>query len=104
MEVKGQLADGSEVNAAFTVYVIIADGIDPNAPEPTPTPQPVEKPDFGAQDYRVQLQYGSCRNYLQDRSFSASIELKKYQRHQVGSKHDRNGQFGLPGLIVYGCH
>ena len=44
VDVKGQLADGSEVNASFTVYVTITDGIDPNAPEPTPTPQPVEKP------------------------------------------------------------
>lgn len=75
VEVKGQLADGSEVNAAFTVYVIIADGIDPNAPEPTPTPQPVEKP---TSEPKIIVS-----NYSMDpaeitagQEFSASIELK----------------------------
>lgn len=75
VEVKGQLADGSEVNALFTVYVTITDGIDPNATEPTPTPQATEKPT--SQPKIIVSNYSmDPAEITAGQEFSASIELK----------------------------
>lgn len=44
VQATGQTADGTPVTASFTTYVTIGDGIDPNAPTPTPAPQTTETP------------------------------------------------------------
>lgn len=41
INVQGQIKGGAQFSQAFTLYVTITDGIDPNAtPEPEPTPEP----------------------------------------------------------------
>jgi hypothetical protein len=75
VDVKGQLADGTEVTASFTAYVTITDGIDPNAPEPTPTPPatetPTSEPKIIVSGYSM-----DPAEIAAGQEFSASIELK----------------------------
>ncbi len=72
IDVSGQAADGSAVQDAFTTYVTITDGADPNAVAPTEAPEtPVSQPKVIVSHYSVNPSPAEAGE-----PFSATITLK----------------------------
>lgn len=84
INVQGQVKGGSQFTQAFTVYVTITDGIDPNAtPEPEPTPEPPAEEQTAPQPKAMIANYSVTPSpVLAGQEFDLSVTLQNTNESQ----------------------